>query len=587
MDTNNEELISSIEEANTEIKEDATVVEPAQETADKQPAAKKKGIGVGLILLIILKLFLREALVVVVLGVIFVWPLVNRYYIFPYQTVEDYYDMVDISLTDEEKLADLEALYENAFLGNPTCEERAELYGVDYEALYEEYQTKILETKNEFEYYCVLVDFVSYVGSGHNRMMYPHFAEVVNSGFQLNMEALDGSDTAAVYYTWEQNLKSQYREYWADCGSIRYVDGAYIMHGVMDESIWPKEYWGAKVLSIDGTDTIDFIVENPFYNPLVYDDIKNVTYRYSAYFNLTKGTPVVMELQLVDGSIVELEAFMDPYAECAMYVEYYDAAYVNNSDTDVITDNYELVECVEDDYIYLRIYTCMSGEDDERMVEELEDALTRHDKIIIDLRGNGGGLINYFTRYITPYVFEESIDIDLPCKIKKNELSTTWVSDPVTRLMELISFDSSDGYYHFTDGLWYSGGADKRNEVYILVDEDTYSSADMFTYAASTLDNVTVIGSHTGGEGIEGPIFMYSLPNSRLCYAFTPCVNEDTEGSDMLVGITPDVVLTESFEDRIEYMQLSYEGKNTRAYAVMMQYDDVLLNAIEYVKNAQ
>lgn len=528
----------------------------------------------------------RVLLTCVLLGIIAV-PYVIRYLIFPYQQVLDYYEPVDISLTKEQKLEDLEALYEYAFLMNPTCEQRAELYGVDYEALYEEYQAKIVDTQNEFEYYSILYDFSAYIGSGHTRVMYPHYAEVVNSGFQLNMEALKGDDTAAYYYNWEQALKKQYRQYYAECGSIRYVDGAYILHGVMDESIWPKEYWGAMVISVNGEDTIDFVIKNPFYNPLEHDDIHDVTFRYAAYFNESIGTPITLELLLADGTVVTYDTFMDPYAEMAMMVEYYDEAYVNNSDTDIVTDNYELVENNEDDFVYLRIKSCMTGEDDEKMVAELEDAISRHDKIIIDLRGNGGGYISYFSNYVTPYIFDETVDFYMECQIEKNDISTMWVSDPATRLLELIAFGSSDGTYHFNENLYYYGASEKRNEIFILVDENTYSSCDMFTYAASTLDNVTIMGTHTGGEGIEGPIFMYSLPNSRLCYSFTPCMCVETQGYDMLIGITPDVVFAESFEDRREYMQLYYEGENPDSYEIMIQYDDVLLDAIEYVKNAQ
>lgn len=127
-----------------------------------------------------------------------------------------------------------------------------------------------------------------------------------------------------------------------------------------------------------------------------------------------------------------------------------------------------------------------------------------------------------------------------------------------------------------------------RATVFVLLRAETprvaVVSLDRFPVFVSKLDNVTIVGTHTGGEGVEGYIFMYSLPNSRMCYAYTPCKSEETNGANALTGTAPDVVFYQTLEDKREIMRYYSAGINPYSYAVMMEYDDMLLNTVEYVK---
>ena len=216
-------------------------------------------------------------------------------------------------------------------------------------------------------------------------------------------------------------------EYRSASSSVRYVAGGYYLYGIAGNTIWPDEYLGASVTAINGEDPGEFIVNNPFNYSLEYDDIFEYTYRSYVLFNNEAGTEVVIDIELEDGTTAQVKTFMDSRRELALLLGAYASNFTSNSSVSVVKDNYELVE--EEDYIYLRINSCEKSDEDAVMIEALKDALTRHDKIIIDLRDNGGGLLVYFSDCVYPYIFEESFSVETLCSVEKNELSTLWLKD--------------------------------------------------------------------------------------------------------------------------------------------------------------
>jgi C-terminal processing protease CtpA/Prc len=93
--------------------------------------------------------------------------------------------------------------------------------------------------------------------------------------------------------------------------------------------------------------------------------------------------------------------------------------------------------------------------------------------------------------------------------------------------------------------------------LYVLTDNRTYSSAEMFTATLQNNKAAKVVGLHTGGDGCgfvddSGPV---ELPHSHLRFQIPNCVRTRADGGDEVAGVEPDLPI------------LQYEGENARGRA--------------------
>lgn len=156
--------------------------------------------------------------------------------------------------------------------------------------------------------------------------------------------------------------------------------------------------------------------------------------------------------------------------------------------------------------------------------------------LIIDIRNNGGGNSlrgDEFFQYISkvPYKqFGESIVKISPKQIayykktyKQNvtkPIGITFESDPLVSLQKTK--------YKF-----------KKGKIYLLISNDTYSSAASFSWAFQYFKMGTVIGEETGGMAVcFGNIVEQTLPNTKLKYQVSHCkfyqygaTDNDTHGT--------------------------------------------------------
>lgn len=555
-----------------------------KDTSKKKVIFKKTGIIIRNIALVVLGLIL---VIGVPLACFFSQEIREILILADTMSIEESYDFVDISITDEQKLEDLEYLYKYAFVETHNYEAKQELYGINYDELYEEYKELIVNTKNEFEYFTLLECFINNYGSGHAQLKLPHYVENSSTGFQLNPLAINYPNAKEHIYTWEKTLGQQAPDYAGNTGCVSYVDGSYILYSSTDETIWPKEYLGAEITSINGGDPIEFIVDNIFYVYINYDEANDKAYRRKVFFNDSQGTPVEFELLLEDGTTATFNAYTSPYVEMNKIVTGKYSKVTSNTEKEKEERNYEIFEDNERDLVYFALTSCVETGEEEQMMAELEDVVSRHDNIIVDIRDNTGGWVDYFDKFVYHIIFNESLNINYDFAISKNDLSDLWYKNNAKKIEFKIKYDKATNEYHFKDQFEFTGGenvADKN--VMVLTGEMTYSSGDITAHALSKLDNTTLVGTSTGGEGVEGPIFVYNLPNSRLHFSYSPCYNIKLDGYDAIIGTDPDVYVHKSLEDERHLMKYALEtGTTSDTYAEKLEYDDTLLKAIELLEN--
>ena len=137
--------------------------------------------------------------------------------------------------------------------------------------------------------------------------------------------------------------------------------------------------------------------------------------------------------------------------------------------------------------------------------------------LIIDIRDNGGGYLNYAERFASRFFTERT-------------------------LVGYIQHKTGKGHNDFSpkEEQWIEPSANLRwhKPVCILTNRSVYSAANEFVKYMSVLPNVTLVGDRTGGGG--GMPMSSQLPNGWIVrYSAVP--SYDSHGNDIEFGIDPDV----------------------------------------------
>jgi C-terminal processing protease CtpA/Prc len=141
--------------------------------------------------------------------------------------------------------------------------------------------------------------------------------------------------------------------------------------------------------------------------------------------------------------------------------------------------------------------------------------------LVIDIRGNGGGKVNHFTR-LTQYVKKTEFKVaDTAFALRKNfSPYGKYFSSRTLNSIALGLFTSkrSDGNFHFKYWENHRFKPKKNNffegKVYVLIAGPTFSASALFAHHLKGQDNVLLVGEETGGASYGNNGLM--IPNVQL-----------------------------------------------------------------------
>ena len=502
-------------------------------------------------------------------------------------------EIVDVSMTEEERLEDFASLYEIAVEMNPNKEEFERAYEIDLDRMYLDYQEYIKECENDYDFFCICFMFLRDMPSGHTVMRLPIYEDFVKCGFQMVVDRALQKDENKYLYSWGRVFEEEIKKYDLDNVNFPkfvYVDGEYLASEMSDAN-----NIGARLISINGEKPDDYVRGYLFFSAREYDEIHEKTYRDALYFNDRQGQPVSLLCEREDGEEVTIQLYADSMLETTYNMDfnmkrldpYYGKdASVNSDATEEkanVTEskNYEIVKDEEHGLVYWRIESCLVSAENDEMMEEIKAALTEYDKLVLDLRYNSGGSESFYSSYVYPVIFkDDDIKHSFSIELKLNEITEKWTKTGVCRLMNNPKIDKEAGIVSYTESMEIGeGNGVKDYQVYVLISQATFSSADIITYNLSQYDNVTLIGENTGGEGMDGAIFVWSMPNSHLPFSFSPGINRSITPSNSVYGTAPDVVCTRSVEAFREQVRIGESGEDPSCYEQRKKWDNVLWEA--------
>lgn len=256
-------------------------------------------------------------------------------------------------------------------------------------------------------------------------------------------------------------------------------------------------------------------------------------------------------------------------------------------DTSLANTQNLIVQDINNDIAYLKIRAMIDPEsaafaDDLDLLKSYLKKSQNKKALIIDLRGNGGGNSDYTNAYLYPMLmgkkdFKETHEYilfrneevfkydpqypELKSSIKKiKEADFKYMEEniPFLKKDKKMMDDIRKNYTHiiFNPGLENAGelGDEYKfdGNLYLLVDRDVYSSAQIAAHVFRDNDFGTIIGEKTGGDGIGSTPAMVKLPNTKYILRFSHQLGlRETETIEESTYTIPDIEIPRKDQSQI------------------------------------
>ena len=516
-----------------------------------------------------------------------------------YTTLDIEGHQIDIDLTMEQKLEDLDYMYEIVCLGNPNKEYLEQLYGISYDDIYNRYRQLVIDSKTDYEYFSIMACFLGVLPGQHNAMMIPNYQQGTSSF--LMIEQLASQKMRDYAYSWKEAFRDEvlkYREY--GIIGFRYMDGKYI--GIHSDSTLMKfnnTYGSAQLLTIDGKDPVDLCFDYLLRESVYYDEGNDCFIRRSLYFNDGIGEPHTAEILMPDGEIVTTTIYEAPGFEIAMadgisnYPEEIGVPDVSSAPEDETSEDsmypvyhgntYMITADPDRNLVYVDCDACDTSEG-EKLAEDLTEALALSDAdyVILDLRSNGGGSTSFCNEQVLPVLF--SHDLEYPTEVVglKNDYTKRYYNDLYYHYYIGRPLTTDEDHYYVHEDFNVEGRADKDYKIYVLTSRSTFSSADLMVCLCKEYDNATIVGTNTGGEGICGTPYRCYLPNSHFVFTYTPTSNT-VHPEDTYLGTSPDIYIASTPEEYYMKMDLYDQGLDYEDYEIRQAWDGTLNYVLDLI----
>ena len=200
-----------------------------------------------------------------------------------------------------------------------------------------------------------------------------------------------------------------------------------------------------------------------------------------------------------------------------------------------------------------------SVERDRDVIHDMILAYPEAENIVFDITENGGGSDAYWIQNIVGR-FGESYGLYWREFYRDTPLNRTVVesrgdSQAVSELKDAPEWAISMGLDRYFSGRQSvaAGGSKPIHGTakrWVVVDETVYSSSETFVIFCKQTGWATVVGRHTGGDGLGFDPVLVMLPDSGILFRFSNTAGETPDGAMTVDGTEPDIVLdTEPLSD--------------------------------------
>lgn len=496
---------------------------------------------------------------------------VYRFKILEFINSKFYAEYAMEDLTMQQKLEDFNSFYFNLLESVPYWDEIDMLYGIDFRERYEYYEEKVKNTKNNFEFYCTLKAICMDIPSFHTDVCFPLYSSVKQIYCYNSREIVTALGMKSKIDAWTEIVEEAVNDYEnVNMLRVTYVEGRYIVDDLYLTDFY-EQFRGYELVAIDGVNINQYIKQNISTFALHYDYLQKKVYRESYILNDQIGYKVSVLWQNEKGEQYEKDMYLDYGSEIVASYGYLFAS----EQPSYVANGYSIKMQRDDEnkleYIEVNDFLNTDG---TRLKEYIENS--PYNTIVIDLRNNYGGNIEYAEKYLYPALYEKDVRQSYYWMVPNSEGNRVMTKNWQVRLS--YEFQKSKENYFYRTENFYSGKATQEKCVYYLVGKGTGSAAD--TYLAMIKENNlgVIVGDATGGEGLGASYICNYMENSSLIYVYYPAVAYEQEKSDKIYGGTvPDYYVgrtVEEFRLRQYYMAkgIAWEYENQLEHDAVLKW---------------
>lgn len=498
------------------------------------------------------------------------------------------YKKIDYTeLTAQQRIEDLDYFLNMAKTTLPYIYEMDECYSYSFLDRESDYREMIAACENDYQFMAAMFTIICDIPSGHSSFALPDFSDYFYAGYfrtdtiGLSLtDNLQGKIEACYNYLCECQKKYDDIDY---SGVVfNYYDGNYVC------TSGSLTLYDSVIKSIDGRDPSEYLANTPALMGDIEYDCKNAkTFREDICFSTVGEHSAQVTVELSDGTEMTLELYTDSdYCFSLYYGYFFRKTYVDSNDDELFVtapdadDNSVTIYTDEEYNLAYVMLSSVNFSDGTAVYNKLRD-ISGYENIVIDMRGNGGGISSFWDNYIYPALYKDDAYFEVNGIMPDNEYTdglfagifkghfSMLLSDmDFSRAKELPSgmYDCNGGKYkqytfsHTMTGNPALSYSDSRN-VYYIVNNHTCSAADEIVQMVKSCDLGTVVGTNTKGEGLVFGVCCDWLPNSLLMYYYCPTYVVDGDGTNNnLYGTQPDLWGGTSAQGVIISNEMDLEG---------------------------
>lgn len=462
-------------------------------------------------------------------------------------------------LTTEEKVEDLQYLFNLAEQIYPFYGLLEQAKGLEsFEAVNASFLDQAKRTTTNQDFLRLVYDYLTFLGqAGHAQTVYD---EPYNP-------------LLAMFYNIDKQAY-RYRDYWRKqaAGLSLYVHSGSDIKYEAGRYVLVRDYSPASGMTYPAGSVITKV------NGLPVDDyVKSLQTRFHLQMDPQSDKLFIQQLFCIDPGNPSWEVQLTlPQGTEAVGNFPVSGGYKEPYETGLARENV-MVRELDERTGYIRIFSFGNGQmDTDRQTIEgfMNQARGRYEKLIIDIRNNGGGEDDYWANLLVKPLLQSPVTFAETGSVRQGFLDRygwrfTWYRQlvkstltnkdryNVTNVREIPDNRVMQGNwatFQVTRSLKPERTWGFQGKLYLLANSGTYSAADHFAAAVRQLKLGTVVGTNTaGGSSVFMEAYRYALPNSGLIFKLETDLNWNADGQiNEIYGTMPDVWLEPSYSDNYE-----------------------------------
>lgn len=209
--------------------------------------------------------------------------------------------------------------------------------------------------------------------------------------------------------------------------------------------------------------------------------------------------------------------------------------------------------------------------EDEEILNEFLKNKHLYKALVIDIRGNSGGNMEYWQKFLLPKLLKSQKEVSNHLFFKDSQRAKLILADETLNIEKVSNVDLSAiklehsedlkkfDYYIRNTIVVNPDESDKNNayegKIFLLVDKNVFSAAEGFASFMKNSKVATLVGQDTGGDGITLGVINDAMPNSGFVFTYTNTLGYSPDGKINAEDKTKVDIKSDSYRNSIDTIE--------------------------------